>query len=1534
MEYVGSGQYYGNMAYPAASADGKVVYAATTNLMLGAPGQTPVRVAGNVNSFVWGPSNTAVFSVTAGSKWPVYSLQGTNVSLLFDDGYAYAYSEGGRVVARDQSARLYSGNLSGLTLLSNAFYSSTLWLNRSNVLVAGTGEVLWRHDTVGGWQKIAYAPHLTTAGSPVKATNLVAAFPGFYVGTWPEARGVADDGTVLHYTGLMHTNPAVFNGILYGLFTGKNPAEIQPVVFYDNSYATNGLRVPGQPGMYFKNPARQLLTADGTVIAEMNGWGVPNYNAVPLGICLGRTTNDFRVVMPAKNVPGLGVTNAINFIENLFMVGATQYVVVANMIYHDGVSLKSAYTLWQGDTAGTVRLLMKAGDKFIDGGRTNTFAQAGSIFVNNGNNGASSGADGQPCASHGWPWFALTDNTNTWRVDLSQPPNRPPLIAGQPPSVTNFTRGGTATLTVSVSAAPPAYHQWYFQTNYTSNSVFYSFIVPVAGATSTNLVLPNLQAGNQGSYFLTVSNSYGVATSLWSYVYVDTAPFISVPPLSQVVVTGQTLTLSVTAQANFGNNSSFSSQWYRDGTPLAGATQTTYTRNNFLPADTGSYWVVLSNAVGVTTSQVAVITFTNGFAPVFTLQPPANVTLVRGGKLTLSCNATGTTAITYRWYLSNTVVATTATYTRNNAQANAAGSYYVVASNRVAAVTSAVCQVSIITGSNAVFRGVPFTRVLDRSTPVPDPNTSSLFTNVGALRIRNGQIIAAASYVTDKAATRSNLTSVFSLGSQGIRKIYDGTLAPAGISNKLTGLSLGKPGSGTYLAQGTYVTNAADIVPANQTVFSFDEAGNRTLIADYYQQTPPQLPGSRFELMGMPEYANNRAAFLAFYGVTTNYPGLFTWTAGGGLVGLTAPDVLLPGYNLPLRQTSTQLSFDGTNIAFWGGYALPTIQEDGIYRLPAAGGALTRVADRTSLIPGTGLPFQSFLTPPALFGSRTYFMGYDDFFGAHAANGTEYVAYGDESGLHKVVYTGEAAPWRPVPASFTHVFPRQAISSGVYLQASLSDGGSAIVLWQDGGLEKVIDNLDLLDSLPISSASFLDADDTTVLLAVNFVNGTTAYYANLTNQPPVITTQPTGVTVGEGGTTGFSVTAYGPGPLSYLWYVNGSPRLDETNAYLGLGYLQLADSGSSVQVEVRNATGLTTSQAATLYVIPYPSFTVLPSDTVALAGSTVNWSITVANALTNSLYWYHVNPTNGSLTYKGVGPGLTLSNVQPANAGSYYVQAMNYLLGGATYSNSPTFNLVVVTNAAQLTGAPIITRPPVGFTNSLGFSNRLAVAVYNNSGTATYQWLKDDAQIPGATGASLVFPSLQAADSAAYAVIISNPAGSTTSLVTRVLAILPPVVVPQTVAVQASPGAVVTLSAPVGGTPPFTTAWYKNGTYYTSTSGTNAQLAMSVQAASTGTYTFQVSNASGSVTGGVFHLTVAAALLKPQATGNNAQSIRANGFSLSLTLDPTAAFTVESSSNLVNWAAVTNLPAGSSSVNLQDWSATNKSSLFYRAVKN
>lgn len=181
----------------------------------------------------------------------------------------------------------------------------------------------------------------------------------------------------------------------------------------------------------------------------------------------------------------------------------------------------------------------------------------------------------------------------------------------------------------------------------------------------------------------------------WHFDMVGGPPLLVVSPVSQTNGPATTATFSASALGA----APLAYQWFKDGTRLGdggtivGATTATLTLTNVLGADAGGYAVVLSNACGVVTSAVAVLTVLD---PLLTSQPLDQLAHA-GQSATFFVAALGTPPLDYRWRHDGVEVAgaTSATLTLTNLQPATAGSYDVVVSNAFGSVTSAVAVLSV-----------------------------------------------------------------------------------------------------------------------------------------------------------------------------------------------------------------------------------------------------------------------------------------------------------------------------------------------------------------------------------------------------------------------------------------------------------------------------------------------------------------------------------------------------------------------------------------------------------------------------------------------------------------------------------------------------------------------------------------------------------------------------------------------------------------------------------------------------------------------
>lgn len=134
----------------------------------------------------------------------------------------------------------------------------------------------------------------------------------------------------------------------------------------------------------------------------------------------------------------------------------------------------------------------------------------------------------------------------------------------------------------------------------------------VPGATNSNLVISNALAGAQGNYLVVVSNFAGSVTSAVATLSFDASALsILVPPKNATAEAGYSASFNVLVSGI----PPFAYQWEQNGTPLAGATNSSLTLQSVRTNDAGAYAVVVTNDYASLTSSAAQLTVTPGALP-------------------------------------------------------------------------------------------------------------------------------------------------------------------------------------------------------------------------------------------------------------------------------------------------------------------------------------------------------------------------------------------------------------------------------------------------------------------------------------------------------------------------------------------------------------------------------------------------------------------------------------------------------------------------------------------------------------------------------------------------------------------------------------------------------------------------------------------------------------------------------------------------------------------------------------------------------
>ena len=192
---------------------------------------------------------------------------------------------------------------------------------------------------------------------------------------------------------------------------------------------------------------------------------------------------------------------------------------------------------------------------------------------------------------------SVTSANATLTVNPATTPGTAPSITAQPVSTT-VTTGGNASFSVTAAGSPAPTYQWQ------------KGGAAIGGATSASLSLTNVQSFDAGTYSVVVSNSAGSVTSANASLTVTaatspgTSPSIATQPANLMLPAGYSGSLSVTATGT----APLSYQWRLNGAAIPGATGSTLPLASVQASASGNYSVVVTNASGSVTSNIATVT--------------------------------------------------------------------------------------------------------------------------------------------------------------------------------------------------------------------------------------------------------------------------------------------------------------------------------------------------------------------------------------------------------------------------------------------------------------------------------------------------------------------------------------------------------------------------------------------------------------------------------------------------------------------------------------------------------------------------------------------------------------------------------------------------------------------------------------------------------------------------------------------------------------------------------------------------------------
>ena len=417
----------------------------------------------------------------------------------------------------------------------------------------------------------------------------------------------------------------------------------------------------------------------------------------------------------------------------------------------------------------------------------------------------------------------------------------------------------------------------------------------------------------------------------------------------------------------------------------------------------------------------------------------------------------------------------------------------------------------------------------------------------------------------------------------------------------------------------------------------------------------------------------------------------------------------------------------------------------------------------------------------------------------------------------------------------------QTLCAGATATFAANVTGSTSVKWQRNGADIGVTTTTF--SLPNISAANAGAY---IILATNNCGTTTSATATLAvNNKPVInsltTTSP--VCAGATATITSGVSPNGDNNLTYSWSRNGSVIDGANTSELSIPNFQSANAGTYALVVTNSCGASTGSSTTTLQLKPTPSVGNISGPTLC-QGNTLTLAPTYSNVSGPDVtyqWYFEGNPLPGKNAAQ-----LNIVNVQSSDAGRYFVTVNN----GCNPESGPAINVTVF-------NLPTIQTQPAAKSEAC-IGTTVTLTVVDNGGQ-TYQWLKDNVNIPNATTNTLTRSISSTADAGTYKVVVSNGCNySVTSNNSIITVKSAPTITSSPVNTTVCAGQAVnaSVSANTNGGGSLSYLWTSGGTEVPGANSSNFLIERANQNDNGKVYTVAVTNNCGTINGGSFTLSV------------------------------------------------------------------------------
>jgi hypothetical protein len=280
--------------------------------------------------------------------------------------------------------------------------------------------------------------------------------------------------------------------------------------------------------------------------------------------------------------------------------------------------------------------------------------------------------------NEGYYQVTLANNVGTATslpIALRVLPSKALIVSG--PFPISVLAGSQAEFNANVIGSAPLAFHWYKDGSL------------LAGATSPQLVIPNAQASNAGTYQLLVSNFLGTAISPGATLTVlPTKPSFVLQPASVEAIAGNSVAFQSLATGTDDGLNPIRYAWYFQNKRISGQTGPDFSLTSIAATNQGAYFVVASNSYGAATSVVVQLTVD---------LPPAlqtglsNQVVDEGKTIVLDPEATGTPPLVFSWNFNATQLSNTDGFLfLTNITPSQSGYYSVTVTNQYGSVSSSI----------------------------------------------------------------------------------------------------------------------------------------------------------------------------------------------------------------------------------------------------------------------------------------------------------------------------------------------------------------------------------------------------------------------------------------------------------------------------------------------------------------------------------------------------------------------------------------------------------------------------------------------------------------------------------------------------------------------------------------------------------------------------------------------------------------------------------------------------------------------------